>query len=140
MATIGKPGPVTNHAGGGSLSTSGTLFYIKVRESQEQFFSPAAEVTGDDDSYPEFENNGLLYGNITVRGLMIASQAIGLNEIQGSNNPVSLELDLSTNRKLVLTALVEAVAINWSRTAQYIGVTMSIRMTGTNPANLEQTV
>lgn len=141
MANLEKPGTVSAHMGGTEFTDTGTNFYIKAWEGQYRFLSPLSDTTGDSDSYPHFENNGLLYGMIAVRGAMIASQAVGLNNLLDTNkNPVSMELDLGPNRKLVFTAMIERFDYNWNRKAAYVGVSATMKMSDTNPANLEQAV
>ena len=141
MATLEKPGVVSNHLGGSKVGLTGTSFFIKVLESNIDVSSPDSDVTGDGDSYPTFENNEMLYADIALRGAMIASQAIGLaNIVDTTKNPPDLTLDLGANRRLAITALVRAIRINWNRKAAFVGVAMVLRATGTNPSNLEAAV
>ena len=131
------------------LGTVGSDFYMKLMRSSYDFFSPTEEVTGDGDQQPCFENNLLLYGNVTLVGAMVGAKAIGLynlvstsgstayratkNPLGGAASPVLHLFHLGGSvavERLVFYLHIERISINWNRVGRYVGVGMTGKMSG----------
>lgn len=135
-ASLEKPGLVASAVlSGGKLGTTGTDFYIKIMRFQDQTGSPTEETTGDGDTYPHFENSGLIYQQGRMSGGMIASQAIGLaNLINTSKNPVvDAVFTIGGTRKETKTIMLKSIARNWDRRGVFVGVTIDYELTDSLP-------
>ncbi len=146
MATVTEKPSSGMHEGtiiqGGHLGVAGNRFYIKYQDGDLDFYSPTSESTGDGDAAkPQFENNGMLYGNLSFRGAMIASQAVGLaNLTDKTKNPVTLTLLLGGTRKLDLKMVLDRISIRHSLKGPWVGVAISGHMHDTAPADLEKAI
>jgi hypothetical protein len=145
-----KSAPIT----GGNIGETGTDFYIKLMDAEYDFYSPAEETTGSNDDEPVWENNFLLYGDCVLRGAMVASQVVGianlvLDDGSGalSKNPLGgaggtlhtfkLGGDAGTTEHLKFNLFVERIQIEWARTAQFVGVAISGKMSEMTQAEAE---
>ncbi|MFP4224350.1 MAG: hypothetical protein ACLFVN_09780 [Phycisphaeraceae bacterium] len=125
---------------GGDIGTTGTVFYIKVFKGSHAFGSPLQEITGDGDTTPQFENNGLLYGDVSIRGAMLASQEVGLEQMVSANNPIAVVFVLGGTRKLGYTLQVGRAVIGWSSKQRVVGITLAGKIVNTAPGAIEQAV
>lgn len=126
---------------GTDIGTAGTKFFIKVHDSRFRGGSPGEDTTGDGDTYPTFENNGMFYGLVRLVGLMVASQAAGLNNIiNTSNNPVSYRQNMGATRTVGGTLLVEWMDFDFKRQGAYVPVVVTGKLTATDPSTVEGAV
>ena len=137
------PGSVAD-AIGGALGDAGSDFAIHVMDGDFEFFSPLMETTGDSDSTPIFENNGLVYGRFNLRGAMVSDTALKLNNlVVESTNPVTDFTFIfhgtsgsgGSDRNLTVTIIIERIRIRWSKRAQIVGLALTGRMTNTAAAS-----
>lgn len=126
------PGSVAD-AIAGALGDAGSDFAIHVMDGDFEFFSPLLETTGDSDTTPIFENNGLVYGRFNLRGAMVSDTALVLNNlVTESTNPVTdFVFTFHSGRVLTVTIIIERIRIRWSKRAQIVGVALLGRMTNT---------
>lgn len=111
-------------------------YRIKVAQHAGRVFSPSADVTGDGDAVPHFENNLMLYGVFELTGFMVADAAMGIaNIIDSTKNPTgTIRFKFhSTTRFLRARVLVEGFSYQWVRAGQYVAVAMQLRATNANP-------
>ncbi len=54
---------------------------LKTIGASFKFWSPLIETTGDGDTVPIHENNGLLYGVFSLTGMMVQTIALGLQNL-----------------------------------------------------------
>jgi hypothetical protein len=129
--------PTATQLGSGDTNLPGTPanFYIKVMRQSHDFYSPSSEVTGDSDPQPKWENNLLLYDNVSLQGGMVAAQAVGLkNLIDSTKNPLTAlhRFDLgggTASEWLDIRVLIERIRFRWNRTAAYVGLSILCKMT-----------
>ena len=138
MSTVNLEKPRSNSGatlGGSKIGASGTDFFIKVHDGDFDFSTRVEDVTGDTDTSPEFENNGLLYGAFSLRGFMVASQAVGIASlIDATKNPVvAMTFDFGGTRMLTQTVMVRQIRIRQRYDGAYVGVSISGVTTDTNP-------
>ena len=135
MVVLAQPGAIASgtfvEANTGSdqkLGVVGEDFYIFVHEGRFNFSNQVVSVTGDGDTHPEFASNGMRGGSFSVRGLMVAGQAIGiasLSDTDKATTAVAMRFNLSARRNLVSKVLVHQISVDWSRHSRNVGVTMA---------------
>lgn len=141
MATISLEKPGARGAaliGGTELGTSpsNSTFFIKVIAADFDAFSPFEETTGDGDSAATFENNEMLYMTGLLRGLMIASSALGLANLTNSaKNPLAANLtyDFGGTRRLTTKLLLGRFRIRHRATAASVPVAIPCVATDSEP-------
>ena len=131
---LAKPGSFSGAVlSGGKVGTTGTDFYVKMTDWRPSYRSPRVDLTGDGDDAPCIDNTGYLYGQHTLSGFMVASQAISLlNLVNTSANPVrSLTVNLASGHSTTEDVLIEDIRLGYRRTGGFVGVRILLHKTGT---------
>jgi hypothetical protein len=136
-----KPAGATGEIleGTGIGTSGGDTFVIKVLESDTDYFSPVQEDTGDGDLSPSFENSGFLYGQGSIRGVMVAGQEVGLENLVAAGNPITFTFHYGATIKHTVTAIVERIRFRWRRNSPYTALSMLYRCTETSASSIENT-
>ena len=133
---LAHPGTIANFVGGADLGNTGTGFRLHVVDGDYDFWSPLMETTGDGDSTPIFENNGLVYGRGAIRGYMVSASALVIMNLTstGANPVVDFTLTFHASRILTLRLIVERIRIRHRKTAEIVGVSLLWRGTDVDPS------
>ena len=135
--TLEKPANTPGQVISGTLGTDvDDKFLIKARKYRLQIWSPSAETTGDGDSAPVWENNGLIYGTFTILGAMMSDAAYGIANIITPNNPTPavIQFNHGANRALAMQCLIDVFRLDWEATGQYVGLVISGKSSDSHPA------
>lgn len=144
---LAKPGKVgsTVNPGGSTvfIGAAGTKFKIHVWGVDHDYWSPAAEVTGDGDADPIITTSGYGYGRVVLTGAVMndGDDEIGIqnlikvndSSVTGNTTAVSgIIFWFTDDMKITLTLIVERIRIQWRKTAAFIPISLICRVTNTD--------
>lgn len=144
--TLRKPASTGSTVNPPSASTlikgSGGTFTIKVTRRVVRWrVNEYEQTTGDSDSDPRYEHNGLQDGYYTIFGKAIASAAVGIAALKGSSNPGTFKLLLDNNGAAgsteTVTLLVIEVLRDWRKTGPSEAIVIQGIVTDTVPSTVE---
>jgi hypothetical protein len=134
-ATIGSA-MITGTAAG---DTSGT-FRIMVQEFTDDFEVRMTEVTGDGSTAPTFQHGALIYGQFSMVGYMVATEAIGIANLSsnvnggyGTTAPHTLEVKFDAGIKISGKVLVNRIRRSLSRKGPHIRLAITGMFTEEQP-------
>ena len=110
--------------------------FMKLQSANIVTGTTVAQTTGDGDAFEHYEHNAMLRGQASLTGFVVASNTIGIAELKGANNPVSVALFTgigtgSANRYLLFKMMIQQMNIQYMRTAPFVGISVSGPMTDT---------
>ncbi len=125
---------------------------IKVSRARFKFTSPQIETTGDGDTVPIFENNGLLYGTFSLSGAMVHNIAVGLQNLHtqtyrtGSVVRFYMKFHMDATTAIggsgtgdELSISIESLEVAWSAKGPIVPMTMTGRYSNYNNNLMEIT-
>lgn len=127
------------------LAAAGSTFVIKLWGVDTDDFSPDEESTGAEDPHPVHELSGYLYSDLVITGAMVASSALGLQNIVGTTvnyassaygTQVALTWNLSADRRQVRKGIVRRIRVSWRKTRRIVPVTIFFRGSGMSVADV----
>jgi len=115
-------GTTQNPSAGGGIGRAGTKFTIEVEDYQFSGQVNLQNVTGDGDAGSTFAEDEPIHA-FSVRGSMVADAAMGVANLGDSS--ATLEMLLSSTRKISGTAIVRSYRIAGSRKAGRMQVALA---------------
>lgn len=122
--------PDTTPLGGGKIGLNGTEIWIKTQRVDSRLYTNTMDATGDGDSDPMFVANGFLYGSLSITGWMISGQASGAAATIKAGVAIAVTVDLSANRTISGTLLIQQSRMNWTAAAQAVPFSIAGQFTG----------
>jgi len=114
---------------------SSVKMFMKLQSANIVTGTTVAQTTGDGDAVEHYEHNEMLRGQASLTGFVVASNTIGIAELKGANNPVSVGLFTGigggSNRYLLFKMIIQQMNIQYMRTAPFVGISVSGPMTDT---------
>jgi hypothetical protein len=134
MVTLMRPTAITSAVlSGGIIGTAGSTLKIKVKSARLRYRIPNADTTGDGDTHPQWTPSLFMHADWILRGWAVAASAIGMANLYATaTNPsdaTKTRLYFDASRYHEAYFVIAGVDIEWDRTAPYVGISISLRMT-----------
>lgn len=135
-------GSAVNPAGGKVGVATSNDFVLLMWSFRSRYYSEVFEKTGGGDALPVYANRGDLQGRVSLSGVAVAGEAIGIaNLIDATKNPlIGVQIILDGTRKQVITIFAEDIQSEWHRKRGFMPVTLTGYLHNTTPGNIETTV
>ena len=140
---LAKPGVVAGAISSGNISNANGNFTIKVVSAQVQFSIQVADITGGTDTKAKYEHSGMASGQFQLSGYALGDSVIGIDSLESftenngnlGSSQSTLTLTYGTGRTIAGNIVVSNIAVSFSRTSAYVGITISGRFSNTDIGN-----